>query len=1377
MSWLLPLFLGPLAVLVGGAVAAAYLARRKARREVVGSLRLLRAAAGNANSRRLIPRLKHPLSLLLVLLAVAIMAAGLAGQGCTSTTTGRLLLVVDGGAGMGRQTPGGSTLLDAAREPLSASLDATGASAFAVVVAGPSPRVPVGLTQDASLVMQAVEAVVPEGRADVPEAIVLADTLCADPERDVIVVISDGLTAAPSTRCPLRRLDLPAPEPNVGLATLVARRTDGLGLAEAVVTVAGDWPDERPVEVELRLGEQLVDAFTLTLPAGGEATAVRRVSGDGEVLTAALVGDGGSDPVDDRAEVRIGQVAPVKVGLVTDRPQGLLATALGLHPGAMVEVVGPDESQSLDSIDIGVLEVSARPPPVGRIVLFGDAVQTAGLQEGEVLEAPRITRWAFDDPLLRYLDLDDLVVQRAWPLQVPGSGQSLIEADGRPIAVRGELSGRPMVALGFGTRDSDLALRVDFLHLIANLLDQAAPVSSEGGRRGHDPGRGEIAASPGALSDLPVLALPGARGQPWWVWGVLGAIVLLVVEAVLAALRPWRRTTSARKIATFAVRAGVLLLLVGSLLGLQWILPGGAPTVVFVVDRSASVGEVGLQRARERVEALAGQVPAGARAVTVWVDGRAEPREGTDWPEPVREDPVPATDLGAGVQAALGHIDPSAGGRVVLLTDGGDTRGDLEAALEQARARGVPVDVVALPEAVGDPALLGLELGAVVVRPGETVQGTVTVRGAADGGSGRLQVTLDDETVYDQAVTLQPGRTRERFEAEVPEPDRVGARRLSVRLVPDGPDAEPGNNQRSAGLTVGPPPRVLAIAAEAREVEGLRRTLVAEGMEVDVRVPSEALAEDLARTDVVIIGDVPLSSEEPGEQVLDPGLVGALRPWISEGGGLITLGGDRTYELGGWGDSTLAAALPLDLSAEVEDLEPAVTLVQVLDNSASMGDWSGYQTKMALANEGAVASMRLLRPRDVLSVLAVNTQVDRVVPAQPVTDPLRLSASIRSIKPGGGGIYTYTSLIAAERVLTASDTPLKHVVLYADAQDAEEMVKGVPFGFGPGPTAFEVATRLKRNGATLSVIALGDPRDQHVGFLQDLARLGGGRFRITREPSELRALFVEETREVVRSIVHDGAFQARAAAEHPTLTGIDLDRAPPLLGYVEVRPRDTADVLITGPEERPVLVTWQYGLGHVAAWSSDLGPRWGRRWLDWEGYPRLVVQQVRWALRPPVARGAGVEVGPHHDGLGVVVTRYDDEGLTLPDQGVRAWLVPDARPDARVPVDLRAVTPGRFEGSAAVPVGSAHRLVLEDRATGERIAQQAVVVPEGLEREVGGRDRLPDLAERTGGILDPDTLGPTSTGLGRGQDLGWWLALLAWLLLPLDAWVRVPVRG
>lgn len=858
-------------------------------------------------------------------------------------------------------------------------------------------------------------------------------------------------------------------------------------------------------------------------------------------------------------------------------------------------------------------------------------------------------------------------------------------------------------------------------------------------------------------------------------WVLLLAVVAVIFVAV-DALRPWA-ASAGRKAVAVVVRTAVLLLLVLGLAqpSVPW--AAGSPTLVFLVDRSASVSPARVEDALDQVERLWASAPSGNRVGVVMVDAAAEVvvAPGESWARPAVETKRPArTDLGHGIQVALGLIDPAAGGRIVLLSDGGDTGGKALEGAASARALGVPIDVIALGSSASDDAIVGLDPDEDVVRPGSTLGGVVRLRGGPAGGTGRLLVMFDDETIFDRSVALPAGDvTRVRFSHALPATSKAGPRALRAVLSPPGFDEDTTNNAAAAGVVVGPIPKVLLVSTERRELEAIGRALRAERFGVDPVVPAELGVEDLLDADLVVIGDVAVAGD--GKEGLDPEVLPALRRWVSAGGGLITLGGDRTYELGGWGDTELARVLPLDLRPDSGDVEPAVSMVQILDSSASMGDWTGRHTKMALANRAAVASMQMLREKDYLGVMAVDTEVHWRVRLQPVTDPLRLQASINSIKPTGGGIFTYTALVAAEESLVRAETPLRHVVLYADAQDAEEQVKGIPLGWGQGPTAQEVAARLRDKGVTVSVIALGEQRDQHRAFLESLAHVGGGRFHITQDPNQLRALFVEETRQVVQTVVHDVSYRVRQEAPHPALEGVDLSGAPPLLGYVEVQARDTATLVLSGPTEVPVLATWQYGLGQVASWSTDLGPRWGRRWLGWRGYPRLVVQMSRWALRPPLARGAGIEVRPGDGGVEIEVVRRGDDGLALADGLLRGSLEDDA--GVKTPVPLEPVAPGRWLGHAEVPAGAARTLVVEDVTAGEEVARQEIVVPPWKEHASPDATLLPELAARTLGEVAPASISAAPPGPGRPVPVAWLPVILAGLLLPLDAWLRRPARA
>ena len=51
----------------------------------------------------------------------------------------------------------------------------------------------------------------------------------------------------------------------------------------------------------------------------------------------------------------------------------------------------------------------------------------------------------------------------------------------------------------------------------------------------------------------------------------------------------------------------------------------------------------------------------------------------------------------------------------------------------------------------------------------------------------------------------------------------------------------------------------------------------------------------------------------------------------------------------------------------------------------------------------------------------------------------------------------------------------------------------------------------------------------------------------------------------------------------------------------------------------PLLGRWQLGLGQVAAWTSDLGARWGAGWARWAPFDKLWAQIARATMRKGAA--------------------------------------------------------------------------------------------------------------------------------------------------------------
>ena len=89
--------------------------------------------------------------------------------------------------------------------------------------------------------------------------------------------------------------------------------------------------------------------------------------------------------------------------------------------------------------------------------------------------------------------------------------------------------------------------------------------------------------------------------------------------------------------------------------------------------------------------------------------------------------------------------------------------------------------------------------------------------------------------------------------------------------------------------------------------------------------------------------------------------------------------------------------------------------------------------------------------------------------------------------------------------------------------------------------------------------------------------------------------------------------------------GVDFASAPHLLGFVKTKARKKSEVILRLDSGEPLLARWQYGLGHVIAFTSDARSRWAEPWVRWSAFGTLWPQMVRDVGR----RDPAVRVGSH----------------------------------------------------------------------------------------------------------------------------------------------------
>jgi uncharacterized membrane protein len=291
-----------------------------------------------------------------------------------------------------------------------------------------------------------------------------------------------------------------------------------------------------------------------------------------------------------------------------------------------------------------------------------------------------------------------------------------------------------------------------------------------------------------------------------------------------------------------------------------------------------------------------------------------------------------STRLGQALERARDELAglPLAG--LVLVTDGADTsEGAIDGPLASLKARSIPV----FPVGVGqDHFARDIQISRVET-PRTTLKGTslsVNVVISQTGFGGQtvpLQVEDEGRIVSSQQITLPPDGESATFRVTFTASD-AGARLFRFRVPPQDGEQVTQNNTRDALVEVADQKeKVLYMEGEPRyevkfirraveddknlQVVILQRTAEDKYLRLDVASPDELVGgfpktrEELFAYRAIILGSVEAASFSPDQLRMLADFVG------KRGGGLLMIGGRRSFEEGGWAGTPVAEVLPVEL--------------------------------------------------------------------------------------------------------------------------------------------------------------------------------------------------------------------------------------------------------------------------------------------------------------------------------------------------------------------------------------------------------------------------------------------------------------------------------
>ncbi|MGB8858152.1 MAG: VWA domain-containing protein [Ilumatobacteraceae bacterium] len=1379
-------------------------------------------------------KLRWSLLLLAQLLAVALLAVAVARPVRleAAALSEHTVFIIDASGSMAALDGTPDRLQQAVDRAVELRKEVPSGGIASIVIASERPRVVLTASDDPAAFTSALRTVeTTTGHPDFAGAFSLAESLDTSSADIGFVLIGDGgLTNDEEKLMPpgTRYEKVGSQNTNRSVARVdVEARGSGLH-ARVTVRNFGDTD----VTQTLRLDVDGATAAEQAIQIGARGTTI--VDADlppGDRVEAYL--DGGDLLAADDVGVAVGARRPdLKVLIAGDTRfwQELFTSMPGVEV-SVAEVADGASAPDGDGYDVVVYSgVRVPAAPKASFLAVASPAGVAGITVTGVVETPAVTLLRSDDPLLADVDLTQVAIGQALRVAADPTVDVLVAGENAPLLLRGEAAGHRFAFLTFALSDSNLPLQVAFPILGDRLLTElsgtalatasievgtALPIdpSTAGTAVGPD-GQGRsfavgdptlTASDPGfwiiqvegqkdrlvavnaaadesdiaprdtlvpPADDAARLITPARTQHSLLPWVILPLLALLLLECWLA----WRKLGVGRAQWRVAVgaRIAVAVLLVGALMAPSIRRSSDRVATVFVLDGSASLGPAGDAAALDWLDESLAKRPDDALSAVVVFGGDArldrvlEQSSTFDGPAVVVDES--ATDIATALRLGGAVLPSDAKRRVVIISDGRATSGDAVAEAQQLAEDDVQIDVHTIDTAVGaDAAVLSIDVPR-LARVGDAIQVDVNVI-ATQPGAATVVLRRDGEDVGSQKVDLAAGANVVTFTDNAGDTPAAVLRYQAV--VTSAGDGQPKNDAAFAAVPVDGPAKVLVVEGATGEADTIKAAMEAGGIGTRVIGPAELPdVQQLAAYAGVVLVDVPATAFT-GEQIDALGV--AVRDL---GRGLVTIGGTRSYGVGGYRESPLSDLLPVD--SEILDPKRRKTVAEVLsiDTSGSMAAChcdsgvmnsnvnQGGVNKTDISRAAAERTIEALTQSDQIGVMAWTAGTSWVIPLQTLPSQDVIDEGLGRLRPNGNTNLMVALDEPADKLL-ASNAELKHIIVFTDGFTDVALIDQL---------ADRAAELYDESGITVSVLATGEGA---APSLQKVAVAGHGRYYPGTNLADVPQIMAEEAVIASRDFINEGEFLPEVTSNDPVVA--PLTESPALLGYVATTAKPEASTLLRiGPDRDPLLASWQAGLGKVSSWTSDASAAWSQRWANWTGYVDFWSRVVKGTFQQ--GDSAGAAQAQVADGrLHITV-----EGSgNFPDGATAMSTV--AGPDGqRYEVPLDRVGGNRFEAQLPATRSGTYAVGVNVTSDGATVLASSTLASESYPAEYSPGESDGALMAR----LSTETNGRGEIGAGEAWDgngltagfrrlaLAGPFLLLAALLWPLAvALSRLSLRG
>ncbi len=475
------------------------------------------------------------------------------------------------------------------------------------------------------------------------------------------------------------------------------------------------------------------------------------------------------------------------------------------------------------------------------------------------------------------------------------------------------------------------------------------------------------------------------------------------------------------------------------------------------------------------------------------------------------------------------------------------------------------------------------DAGVTIDGPAELIkdtEGDFVVRVSVVGNSipYTLQVTMDDTIL----IMEEKGSASKEFVFSRKFPDGE-YHKLAAKLLDIGKDDYfPQNNVFYKSIKIVPRPKVLYVTEKnsplAQELNKI--------YELDVK---DSLPADLSNYMALVFNDIRAAKISPSMDML--------ADYVSDGNGLLFIGGESSFERGAYKGTLLETLLPIKIGAGEEQNKSDINVVIVIDISQGTEDYVAVEKALALSVVDSLSE------KNNVGAVAFSSDAYQIAEIKPLKESKKeLKEKISRLKFDGQSFFNL-GIEGGFRMLSKTGGS-KNIIFISDGKTTYGKLRD---------DTLETVRRVNTLGVKVFVVGVGTETDSLATdnnlFLANMAALGEGIYYKADASNKLKVQFGDKD-------------ETKGEEFYNTLVPIDTthfitlaldDMHATVSGYNYAVPKPAARMLVTTHKNIPILVVWRFGLGRVVALTTDDGSKWAGDLLNKKN-SKLLTKSINWAI-------------------------------------------------------------------------------------------------------------------------------------------------------------------